>query len=91
VAVNTPYYAVSDRLGNISISAVPPGRYELHVWSELASPDALQGLNREVTVSDNASSLGTIRLVEEVAARAHKNKYGRDYDPPTSGNPAYSH
>lgn len=90
VALNTTHYAISDKGGNISIADVPPGRYQLHVWSELASPEALQGMTREITVAEGANSLGTIRLVEtELATRGHKNKYGRDYDPNASG-PAYN-
>jgi plastocyanin len=90
VALNTTHYAISDKGGNISIADVPPGRYELHVWSELASPEALQGMTREITVAEGASSLGTIRLVEaELATRGHKNKYGREYDPNPS-SPAYN-
>ncbi len=90
VALNTTHYAISDKGGNISIADVPPGRYELHLWSELASPEALQGMTREITVAEGASSLGTIRLVEaELATRGHKNKYGREYDPNPS-SPAYN-
>jgi plastocyanin len=32
VAVDTPYYASSDRNGSFSIADVPPGRYTYHAW-----------------------------------------------------------
>jgi hypothetical protein len=90
VALDTPYHAISDKTGRIMISGVPSGRYQMQVWSELVSPEALQGLTREVTVSEGGSSLGTIRVVEgEPPPRSHKNKYGRDYDRPSPPSPIY--
>jgi plastocyanin len=32
VAVDTPYYAASDRTGAFAIRDVPPGRYTYHAW-----------------------------------------------------------
>jgi plastocyanin len=32
VAVDTPYYATSDRAGTFAIRDVPPGRYTYHAW-----------------------------------------------------------
>src|SRR5713226_8974721 len=58
VVLRTPYYAVSDRAGEIAISRVPPGRYLLSVWHERCSPEALKSFPREVTISANEPSLG---------------------------------
>src|SRR6202158_464588 len=41
VAVDTPYYGMSDRSGRITIPKVPDGRYEMHAWSERALPEDL--------------------------------------------------
>ena len=92
VAVDTPYYSVSDRAGQVSIAGVADGHYQMQVFYERGMPDDLKTLAHAVTITDSARSLGTI----EVAANpdfslAHKNKYGQDYVPPPSGNPAYSH
>ncbi len=90
VVLKTPFYAVSDRSGELSIPNVPPGRYRVQVWHERSLPEVLKSLTREVTVSENFRSLGTIRLSEARNLRLeHKNKYGRDYDSPTPSNPLY--
>ncbi len=90
VVLNTPYYAMTDRNGQIAIPNVPAGRYQLRVWDEALAPEDLKSLTREVTVSENNSSLGSLRLVRKNnLPLAHKNKYGRDYDPPTPSSPVY--
>jgi hypothetical protein len=48
-------------------------------------------MTREITVSEDNVALGTLRLVSVKVARSHKNKYGRDYDPPAPDSPAYQH
>jgi plastocyanin len=86
IALRTPYYAVSDGNGKLAIADVPAGRYTLHVWHEAAPSDALNQLEREVTISEEAHSLGTIRLtLPQIQSVAHKNKYGQDYPKPPSG------
>ena len=91
VALNTPYYAVSNTRGEISIPNVPPGRYQLQVFHTSVPPDNLRTVTREITVASGDSSLGTLTLTESDLEVAHKNKYGRDYDPPNPNNPAYAH
>jgi hypothetical protein len=87
IALKTPYYGISDAAGRISVSAVPPGRYEMQVWAEGTSPDNLKTLSREVSVSESEHSLGTIRVTEDAPPAPHKNKYGRDYDTPGTDYP----
>ena len=83
VAVDTPYYAISDKAGNVSIAGVPDGRYEIHVWFERSTPDALKALARTVRISSDSRDLGGIPVSEDPAfTPAHKNKYGQDYAPP---------
>jgi hypothetical protein len=48
VAVDTPYYATTDRSGSFSIADVPAGRYTYHAWRSGAEP-----LSATVTVGDN--------------------------------------
>jgi len=90
IALATPYYGISDARGDISIPNVPPGRYQVQVFHAVA-PDALKTLSREITVSSGDTSLGSFSLTEADVASAHKNKYGRDYDPPQPESPAYAH
>jgi hypothetical protein len=91
IALNTPYYAISNARGEISIPNVPPGRYELQVFHTSVPPDNLRTVTREITVAAGDTSLGTLTLTESNLEVAHKNKYGRDYDNPNPDNPAYSH
>ena len=90
LALNTPFFGVSDSRGNVAIRGVPPGRYVLRIWHERATPEALKSLSREVTISEDSRSFGVLRVVETTALNlAHKNKYGQDYVPPLPSNPAY--
>ena len=90
VALDTPYYGVSDARGQIVIANVPSGKYTLQVWYESALPETLKAMTREVTVSDASSTLGVLRLAEANLPATHKNLYGRDYDSPAPDNPAYN-
>lgn len=90
IALNTPYYAISNVRGDVSLPNVPPGRYQLQVFHASVAPEALRALTREVTVAAGDTSLGTFRLNETEIELAHKNKYGHDYDRPDPDSPAYA-
>lgn len=90
IALNTPYYAVSDKGGEISIAHVPPGKYELQIFHPSVLPEELRALSREVTIAAGDTSIGTVSLSESSLELAHKNKYGRDYDRPEPDSPAYA-
>ena len=88
VAVDTPYYAISDRSGQIRIRDVPPGRYLMHIWYERSKPEDLQSLNRVVNISSATRTLPTFQVqLDPNFTWTHKNKYGQDYVPPA--NPEY--
>ncbi len=89
IVLDTPYYAVARGSGPFTIANVPAGRYELRVWDERSLPETLGQMAREVTISSEQSSLGTIRIPEAELPLAHKNKYGRDYDKPAPSSPGY--
>lgn len=89
VALDTPYYAVSGQNGSLAIPDVPPGRYVLRIWHEGTSPKALATLQREIVVTGDHSSLGSLRVIEDELPVTHKNKYGRDYDNASPASPAY--
>jgi plastocyanin len=83
IAVETPYFGLSDRGGHIIIPNVPNGHYQMNVWYERSLPETLNGLTRMVTISNSSRSLGPIRVLENPNfTAAHKNKYGLDYVPP---------
>jgi hypothetical protein len=90
VALDTPYFGVSDRAGHVAIPDVPDGRYQLHVWYERSLPDTLAPLSHAVTIASDSRSLGAIHVTENPSFTfAHKNKYGEDYVPPPSNT--YQH
>jgi len=90
LALSTPYFAISNARGEVSIANVPPGRYDLQIFHTSVTPDALRAVDREITVVPGDTSLGTLSLSESDLEVAHKNKYGRDYDRPDPDNPAYA-
>jgi plastocyanin len=90
IALNTPYYAISNWRGEISIGDVVPGRYQMHVFHPSVSPEALHAAEHEITVTAGDSFLGTFSLAESDLELAHKNKYGHDYDRPDPDSPAYA-
>ncbi len=90
IALSTPYYAISNARGEIRLSGVAPGRYQMHVFHSSVSTEALQAVEREITVTPGDTFVGTFTLSESSLEVAHKNKYGRDYDPPDPDSPAYA-
>jgi plastocyanin len=91
IALGTPFYGISNQRGEIVIPNVPVGRYTLRIWDEDAMSEELNAITRDITVSENTSTLGIFRLAETTLPRSHKNKYGRDYEPPTPDSPVYDH
>jgi plastocyanin len=89
IALDSPYYGISDQHGRISIPRVPPGRYTLHAWYESALPETLNALTREVTVSPADSTLGLFKIMAATVPQEHKNMYGKDYEPPAPASPGY--
>jgi len=80
IAMDTPYYGVSDRAGNITIHDLRDGKYELHLWYERSLPEDLKALTKTVTVSAATKDLGAIVVLENPNfSPTHKNKYGQDY------------
>jgi hypothetical protein len=90
IALDTPYYAISNWRGEINIGNVIPGRYQMHVFHPSVSPEALHTAEREITVTSGDTFLGPFSLAESDFELAHKNKYGRDYDRPDPESPAYA-
>lgn len=89
IALDTPYYGISDQRGQVVIAGVPSGKYMLRVWYESTPPEILKAMTREITVSEASSTLGVLRLAETNLPATHKNLYGRDYDSPAPDSPAY--
>jgi plastocyanin len=83
VTVDTPYSAVSDANGNVTIANVPDGRYEVHYWSERGLPEAMKQLTKVISITDSTRTLESVEIAENPGfTNVHKNKYGQDYAPP---------
>jgi hypothetical protein len=91
IALNTPYYGISDRKGQIVIPGVVPGKYTVRLWYEGGLPEIMNAMSREISISENTSTLGVLRLPAAPSPEAHKNMYGGDYAPPAPNNPTYEH
>jgi plastocyanin len=79
LALATPYYAVSHE-GSIVIPQVPPGRYTLNVWSEVATQESMSAARKQVTIGADGADLGSISLVATPSPIAHHaNKFGESY------------
>jgi plastocyanin len=90
ITMATPLYAISNGEGQLGMADVPYGRYTLHIWSEGMGPENSQPITREITIAENASSLGVIKVPEANGqSMAHKNKYGREYEEPTPNSSVY--
>ena len=90
VAVDSPYFGLSNRAGHVLIPEVPDGRYHLNVWYERSLPEDLKSISRVVTISEGARTLEAIKVVENPNfSLEHKNKYGQKYIPPSNTSPVY--
>ena len=90
ISLNTPYYGISGPDGSVVIPGVPVGAYEMRAWHERVLPETLNDLTQRIVVSDAYHTFGVLRLTEQRGfSQAHKNKYGKDYDTPSSGSPLY--
>lgn len=91
VVLKTPYFGVSDRNGAFEIGRVPTGEYQLHVFDERAAQEALDQMERRITVLTAGLELPPLAISESGYLQVpHKNKYGKDYPPVLEGQPAYS-
>jgi plastocyanin len=89
IALDTPYFGISNRKGEIVIPNVPEGRYLIRTWYETAPPETLDAMRHEINITQSTSTLGVLRISANSATTAHKNKYGMDYEPPAPDSPAY--
>jgi hypothetical protein len=82
VTLSTPYFDLSPEDGSIRLRAVPPATYEMHVWAEGSSAQALNALSRRVVVGPSQRDLGVIDVTVDSHLPAHKNKFGEAYEDP---------
>lgn len=82
VALNSPYFGLSDANGYVVVRDVPPGRYRLQTWAEQLLPALPLTSNRIIEVSSNSVDVGALEFKpSNVMTAHHKNKFGKDYSP----------
>jgi plastocyanin len=79
VVLRTRHFAVTDPEGNFQISHVPPGRYKLVVWHELASDSELKSVEKEVEIARGENEIGNVVLHSSDVPIEHMNKDGEPY------------
>jgi plastocyanin len=82
IALNTPYYATSSSDGSVTLGHIPPGEYELRLWSEGVSAGDLAAATRIVKVANADVEIAGINLSRASGVVEHKNKFGEDYKAP---------
>jgi plastocyanin len=89
LVLTTPYFAVTPHDGSFHID-VPPGLYDLNLFHERAAEQPLQALSRLILVTSDGVRVPPIAISEAGYLPApHKNKYGKDYDPPPDDKAFY--
>lgn len=89
IALETPYYGISNKKGELVIPDVPSGDYTLRIWAETDLPENLNALTRQVKISASNPTLGILQINAGLISTAHKNKFGMDYEPASPDTPGY--
>jgi plastocyanin len=79
LVLQTPYFAETESDGRFQIAHLPPGRYKLEIWHELASPSELASLVRDIEITSGDNSLAAITFHSADTVAQHSNKYGEAY------------
>lgn len=89
LVLNTSHFTTTARNGSWSLD-VPPGTYQLEVFHERATQQTLQGLSQRVVVNADGLVIPVIGVSEAgYLTTPHKNKYGKDYGPPSDDKIIY--
>ncbi len=90
VALETPYFAVTQKDGTYRIENVPPGEYRLRVFHERATDAVLNGLAKTVTVGAEPLVAAPLSISESgYLAVPHTNKFGHEYHTPAHESGLY--
>lgn len=79
IALRTPWWARSSGSGALSISDVPPGDYEAHLWVEGVEPRQLDAWTHRVHLTSGSQNVGSLAVDPDTLPRGHANKFGEPY------------
>jgi plastocyanin len=89
LVLKTPYFTVTPHDGSFHLD-VPPGSYDMNVFHERATEQSLQALSRRILVTSEGLRIAPIAVSEAgYLLTPHKNKYGKDYEPPPDDQTFY--
>lgn len=74
LVLNNQYFSLTNTAGEYEISAVPPGRYSLRVWSELGDE-----VSKDVVIEDSETATIDFSVRQNQRLRKHRNKFGKPY------------
>jgi plastocyanin len=90
LALDTPYYATTQKDGTYRIDDVPPGEYRLRVFHERATDATLASLSKVINVGSAPLAMPATAISESgYLAIPHTNKYGHEYHTPADENGLY--
>ncbi len=84
ISLSTPTYAIADKNGNIDITNIPPGNWQLNLWLEGVPHSALLDLSRRLRLAPGPTDLGEIDVAVSSSPPAHMNKFGAPYAKPSA-------
>lgn len=90
LALDTPYFATTNREGLFDLQGVPAGDYDLGVFHERATEQTLTALGRRVVVPSFPLPAVNMEISESgFLPIPHKNKYGQSYPPQPDEHTVY--
>jgi len=89
LVLGTQYFVTTAKDGTFQLD-VPPGSYEVNIFHERSTEQTLQALSQRILVADQPLRIATIVVSEAgYLLSPHKNKYGKDYPPPSDDQIVY--
>jgi len=89
LVLGTQYFVTTAKDGTFQLD-VPPGSYEVNIFHERSTEQTLQALSQRILVADQPLRIAPIAVSEAgYLLSPHKNKYGKDYPPPSDDQIVY--
>ena len=81
IALSTPLFDIGDASARFTISHVPAGDFEVHVWVEGVPQPDLARMSRRISLHEGESSSLTFDASKiDRPGEGHLNKFGKPYD-----------
>jgi hypothetical protein len=84
LSLNTPLWSMAGATGELSISNLATGEYDVHLWIEGESGEKLDHWTHRITLHPGNNDLGEIAVTPSTGTAPHTNKFGQPYAPEAS-------